>query len=53
MFSITSISRTFAMKCVPSWPLFHELKNKACHHLLIVGQFRDRYIQVKVNEIEV
>ena len=33
------------------WLLFNELKNKACHNLLIVTQFRDRYIQVKDNEI--
>jgi len=25
--------------------------NKACHYLLIVTQFRDRYTQVKDNEI--
>ena len=27
------------------------MKNKACHYSLIVAQFRDRYIQVKDNEI--
>ena len=36
---------------MPPWLLFNELKNKACHDLLIVTQFRDRYIQVKDNEI--
>ena len=34
-----------------SWLLFNELKNKACRNSLIVAQFRDRYIQVKDNEI--
>ena len=33
------------------WLLFNGLKNKACHYSLIVGQFHDRYIRVKDNEI--
>ena len=36
---------------MPSWLVFNELKNKACHYSLIVAQFLDRYIQVKDNEI--
>jgi len=36
---------------LPWWLLFKELMNKACHYLLIVTQFRDRYTQVKDNEI--
>ena len=36
---------------MPPWLLFNELKNKACHYLLIVAQFHDRYIEVKDNEI--
>ena len=36
---------------MPWWLLFNGLKNKACHYSLIVAQFRDRYIQVKDNEI--
>ena len=31
--------------------LFNGLKNKACPYPLIVDQFRDRYVQVKDNEI--
>lgn len=37
---------------LPWWLLFNELLNhKACHYSLIVTKFRDRYIQVKDNEI--
>jgi len=36
---------------LPWWLLFNELMNKACHYSLIITQFRDRYIQVKDNEI--
>ena len=35
----------------PSWLLFNELKNKACHYSLIVTKFLGRYIQVRDNEI--
>jgi len=36
---------------LPWWLLFNELMSVACHYSLIVTQFRDRYIQVKDNEI--
>ena len=39
------------VRSLPWWLLFNELMNKACHYSLIVTQFRDRYIQVKGNEI--
>ena len=45
------IAFVFLSDPTPSWLLFNELKNKACHYSLIVAQFRDRYIQVKDNEI--
>ena len=43
----------FVIFCDPTpwWLLFNELKNKACQYFLILAQFRDRYIQVKDNEI--
>ena len=36
---------------MPSWLLFNELKNKACHYSSIVAQFRDHYMQVKDSEL--
>ena len=45
------IAFVFLRDPMPSWLLFNELKNKACHYLLIVAQFCDRYIQVRDNEI--
>ena len=51
MFSTDSICIFVKLNPTPSWLLFNELKNKACQYWLIVEQFRDRYIQVKDNEI--
>ena len=44
------IAFVFLRDPMPSWLLFDELKNNACHCSLIIAQFH-RYIHVKDNEI--
>ena len=41
----------YFLRLLPWWLLFDELLNKACHYSLIVIKFRERYIEVKDNEI--
>ena len=45
------IAFVFLRDPTASWLLFNEQKNEACHYLLLVEQFCDRYIQAKDNEI--